>query len=57
MGDHEELRGTSGRATWRNQERGTLSKTKIKAFYPSVDLDKCTLKTQTRVFTINGMEA
>lgn len=56
MGDNEELRGTAARATWRNQERGTLSKTKIKAFYPSVDLDKCTLKTKTRVFTIKGIE-
>lgn len=57
MGDHEELLGTAARATWRNQERSSLSKTKIKAFYPSVDLDKCTLKTQTRVFTIKGTEA
>lgn len=56
MGDNEELRGVSGRATWRNQERGSLSKTKIKAFYPTVDLDKCTLKTKTRVFTIKGKE-
>lgn len=56
MGDNEELRGVSGRATWRNQDRRSVSKTKIKAFYPAVDLDKCTLTTKTRVFSIKGKE-
>lgn len=56
MGDNEELRGVSGRATWRNQDRRSVSKTKIKAFYPTVDLDKCTLTTKTRVFSIKGNE-
>jgi putative phage-type endonuclease len=54
MGDHEELRGTAGRATWRNQERSTLSKVKIKVYFPNVDLDKCMMKTKTRVFSVKG---
>ena len=54
MGDHEELRGTAGRATWRNQERSTLSKVKIAVYFPSVDLEKCMMKTKTRVFSVKG---
>ena len=52
MGEHEYLNGTLGQAAWRNQTKSSLSKTKIKAFYPEIDLDKVTLSTKTRVFTI-----
>ena len=56
MGEAEYLNGTTGRAAWRNQTKSSLSKTKIKAFYPSVDLDQVTLSTKTRVFTVKEAE-
>ena len=56
MGEAEYLNGTTGRAAWRNQTKNSLSKTKIKAFYPSVDLDKVTMSTKTRVFTVKASE-
>ena len=56
MGDTETLNGTRGQALWRNQSRASISKTKIKAFYPSVDIEKVTLTTKTRVFTVKSTE-
>lgn len=56
MGEAETLNGTRGQAFWRNQTRNSISKTRIKAFYPSVDLDKITLATKTRVFTVKEAE-
>lgn len=56
MGEAEALNGMRGRATWKNQTRSSLSKTKIMAFYPSVDIDKCTLTTKTRVFSVKTAE-
>ena len=56
MGESETLNGFCGQAVWRNQKKSTISKTKIKAFYPDVDLDKITLATQTRVFSIKEAE-
>lgn len=56
MGESETLNGFCGQAVWRNQTKNTISKTKIKAFYPDVDLDKITLATQTRVFSIKEAE-
>lgn len=52
MGENEIMNGVCGRAAWKNQNKSSLSKTKIKAFYPSIDLEKVTMTTKTRVFTI-----
>ena len=52
MGEAEVLAGTSVSATWRSSERTTISKTKLLAAYPDIDMGKITDRNIQRRFAI-----
>lgn len=52
MGEAEVLAGTSVSATWRSSERRTISKDKLLAIYPNIDMDKICDRNVQRRFAI-----
>lgn len=52
MGEAEVMAGTSVSATWRSSERTTISKDKLLAAYPDIDLGKITDRNVQRRFAI-----
>ena len=52
MGEAEVLAGTSVSATWRSSERTTISKAKLLAAYPDIDMGKITDRNIQRRFAI-----
>ena len=52
MGEAEVLARTSVSATWRSSERTTISKDKLLAAYPYIDLGKITDRNVQRRFAI-----
>ena len=52
MGEAEVLAGTSVSATWRSSERTTISKDKLLAAYPDIDMDKICDRNIQRRFSL-----
>lgn len=52
MGEAEVLAGTNVSATWRSSERTTISKSKLMALYPNINLDKICDRNIQRRFSL-----
>lgn len=52
MGEAEVIAGTSVSATWRSSERTTISKTKLMAAYPDIDMGKICDRNIQRRFSL-----